>query len=103
MPALLMFVMNGQAPGRTQHSLNAKAKLQGIRRVIVWIDHGALLTGSKQAAERFIDCPESIDPSVLIQIVVVQTDTAAQHRLGRASGRICKAQSRPKRAAIVVR
>src|SRR5713226_8477548 len=66
MHTLLMFVMNVQSPCRTQHTLDAKAKLQGVRSVIVRVNNRALIAGCQQAAERFVDCPESIDPSILI-------------------------------------
>src|SRR5213083_1190217 len=101
MHTLLMFVVDVQSPRRTQDPFNANTGLQCVRGVIVWVDHCTLFIWRQQTVERFVDCTKSINPPVLIQIIVEQANAAADNRLCRTPRRICKAEPRSEGPAII--
>src|SRR5258708_144057 len=101
--ALLMLVIDVELPGLRERVLKAGAGLNCIRTVVLGIDDRALLTGAQQAwGCTGDDGPEGVHPSVLGQIIEIDSCAGANHGVAAVSRRIGKTQPRRERLAVVV-
>src|SRR6266852_7686364 len=101
--ALVMFVVHVDAPGVAQRVLDVDARLERVWSVIVGIDHDALFSRRKQSPERRIYGAEGVHPTVLGQVVVIEAEPGAHHRLPEGAGGVSDSDSWSKRAAIIMR
>src|SRR5258706_10341747 len=92
------------------------AGLQGIRGVVVGIDERALAAVSAAGEtgvicwivcdagrDGLIESGEGVDPSVLREVVVIETDASAKHRVLRSAGSIGETEARRDGFAVVMR
>src|SRR3989441_12455603 len=104
MDSLLMLEMDIQPPGPADLVLDAGAGLQGVRRVIVGGNDGALISRSKRGANiSIIDSAEGVHPAVLREVVVVDAHARAQYCRAAISGGVGNTELRSNRAAVIVR
>src|SRR5713226_3228072 len=104
MDALLMLEMDIQPPRRADLALDAGAGLQGVRRVIVGINNGALIARSKHGANTsIIDSAEGVHPAALCEVVVVDAHARAQYCRAAISGGVGNTEPRSNRAAVIGR
>ena len=92
------------------------ACLQCVRGVVIGIDESALaaIAAARQTgriskivdnarSDGLIDRGESIDPAVLREIVVIETNARAKNGMLRSAGRIGEPEPRRESFAVVVR
>ncbi len=114
--SLLVDVIGAHDPVLVPLILDAAGDMQGIRRVVIGIDHcsGAAVSCTRQAAgiaglgaglkgRRSVHGLESRRPTVLRQIVVVHADAGANHQVFDPVGSVGDAQARRESFAVVVR
>ena len=92
------------------------AGLKSVRRAVIGIDECALAsvgaagkTGGigqivcDAGIDGLIDGGESVDPTVLREIVVIETDSSAKNGVLRCAGSVSETEARGERFAVIVR
>ena len=99
-----MLVVHVDAPRVAERALESGSGLQCVRSVVIRIDDGALVCRTQQtAAKRLVHRLESVHPTVLGQVIEVQTNPGADYGLVRIARRIRDAEARGKGPAVIAR
>jgi len=119
MDALLMFIGEAEAPlfgqAVSEVVFVGGAGLQCVRRVVVGIDERALASVCAAGEARgicwivgdagrdgLIDSGEGVNPTVLREVVVIETDACTKNGVLRSAGSISEAEARRDGFAVVV-
>src|SRR5438045_5848015 len=117
---LLMFIGDAEAPSfgpaGGEIVFEGGAGLKCVRRAVIGIDERALAsvgaagkTGGicqivrDARIDGLIDSGESIDPTVLREIVVIETDSSAKNGVLRCAGSVSETEARGERFAVIGR
>src|SRR5882762_1753752 len=113
---LLVFIGCGDSPILREIMFESGAGLQRVRRVVIGIDERALTAVCAAGQARgiggivgdagrdgLIDGGERVHPAVLREVVVIEADSSAEHRMLRSARGIGEAETWSNGFAVVVR
>src|SRR5215469_11555740 len=101
MHPLLVLVIDVELPGLRQSVFESGGGLERVRRVVVGIDQGSLISGTQNGNWSADNRAEGVHPAVLGQVVVVDAKANADDGVSRTSRRVSDANARRGLAVIV--